>query len=100
MPNGRQRRLQLLSCQVSGTAPRDLRGNRNWSQFGGAGKASVAATDLAERLEHQGKEDVPVEEHDHSWYIAHLGTNYNFSVAIEETSPLYGEFRRCLRNGK
>lgn len=90
-----KQRLPDLNCQVPGSASRDPGGNHNWEPVRGDGEASVTASDLVERLERQGKEDVPVEEHDHSWYIAHLGTDDNVWVVIEETSPLYEGFRQC-----
>jgi hypothetical protein len=63
--------------------------------LGDRGQKSVAVTELAQRLDRHGEEDLPVEEQDHSWYIAHLGADPRGWIDIEEDSPLYEGFRRC-----
>jgi hypothetical protein len=58
------------------------------------GLESVAVAEVNKRLDGCGEEDLTVEEQDHSWYIAHLGTDPKGWIAIKEDSLLYEGFRR------
>jgi hypothetical protein len=95
MPNGRSGGFRISVGQV-----RQLLGSLTGDAvvgelFGHGGAVIVTASQFAQRVDQHDEEDVPVEEQDHSWYIAHLGADHTNWVVIEENSPLYEGFRQC-----
>ena len=93
MPNGRSGGFRISTAQFREL----LQGIPGETSIGSefAEDENVSASDLAQRLDQIGDDDLPVEEEDYSWYIAHLGTDCSDWVTIEESSPLYGGFRQC-----
>lgn len=95
MPNGRSGGFRITLTQFRQLL-QGLPGRTQIGSLFGPGKAEgLTASDLMERLDRHGEKDVPVEEQNHSWYIAHLGADPKGWIAIEEVSPLYEGFRQC-----
>jgi hypothetical protein len=86
MPNGRTGGFYIKKDDLEQL----LRGIPGDTVVGKNRDATATASEVIALLAKHRKDEVPIEEQDHFWYIAHLRD----WISISQSSPLYGSLRR------
>ena len=87
MPNGRSGGFVIARDRLEGL----LRGVPSDTVVGKTLEEPITAGDLVRLLAMPGKDQIPIEEQDHGWYIIHLPT----WITVNNSSAMHGGLRQC-----